>query len=160
MSKILVVQPYRMLQQAIGLCLFPQHQARMTSSVPEVTEIEEVDAAIIDAAALRETDAVSHAALRSIQSWAIPIVWIDTGDAPPTPSDRVVVIRPPITKQNLERALDHCLGGPQEARPLAAQKEPSSAHTASSNVIDLVEVVEVAESAPKNREDNREPKQL
>jgi hypothetical protein len=164
MSKILVVQPHRILQHAIGLCLFPQYQTWVTNSIPERTELGEVDAAIIDAAALRETDALSDAALRSLQDWDIPIVWIDTLNAPATLHDtRVIVIRTPITKQDLERALAHCLRDSQEPRRATSPEEPSSSHKAGRgkpDVIDLVEVVEVVEGAPEKRGHSSDEKQL
>jgi hypothetical protein len=153
MSKILVVQPYKMLQHAIGLALFPQHQTRMTGSIPDSTEIGDVDAAIIDAAALRETDSLSAQAIRSLERWKIPIIWIDTADSQLTPTRaNFVVMDTPIAKQTLQSALAQCLGdspgGRRKNMRQTGRDAISSRHRMKGDkgvkreVIDLVEVVE------------------
>jgi hypothetical protein len=157
MSKILVVQPYRMLQHAIGLSLMPQHQFRVTGSIPDVNEARDVEAAIIDAAALRETDGLSTRAIRSIQSWNIPIVWIDNVNSTVRPPNngRLVRVNTPIAKQSLQDALAECLEeftrGPGEGLPQTGRAANSSRAAVTRDgikreIIDLVEVVEEAEN--------------
>jgi hypothetical protein len=162
MSKILVVQPYKMLQQAIALFLFPQHQARMTNSIPDSSEIRDVDAAIIDAAALRETEKLSSQAIRSLEEWKIPIVWIDTVKSPLAPSnDNLVWVNTPIAKQSLQSALTQCLGelprsARKKTRPTSREKLSSRDAANCGNPLnrEVIDLVEVVEEPPKNREDN------
>ena len=56
MGKILVVEPYKILQRAIALSFFPEHQVEVTEEIPDRSAIEQrsYDVAIIDAGALRE----------------------------------------------------------------------------------------------------------
>ena len=51
MSKILVVEPYKILQRAIAVSFFPEHQVEVTEQVPEVSALEQraYDVAIVDA---------------------------------------------------------------------------------------------------------------
>ena len=160
MSKILVVQPHKILQHAIALSVFPQHQTRVTTSIPDSNEILEVDAVIIDAASLREGHGLSASAIRSLQGWNVPIVWIDSGDSPLSPCNaNIVVVTTPITKQSLQSALAQCLGqSGQKPRKTTRTKNPQDfrfrnaaigEHDVKREVIDLVEVVE---EAPSNQE--------
>ena len=153
MSKILVVQPYQMLQHAIRVSLFPQHQARVTSAIPQLSDIGDVDAAIIDAAALRETETLSGEAVRLLQDWKIPIVWIDSVDSPVKPGkSKCVQVNTPIARHTLQTALAECLDElPRSARNKTRpgnREKPSSDEEASRQasvtrqIIDLVEVVE------------------
>ena len=158
MSKILVIQPHKILQHAIALSLFPQHQARMTTSIPDLSAIKDVDAVIVDAASLQETHGLSAQAIHSLQSWNVPIIWIDSVDSSLTPSnENLVVVNTPIVKESLQSALAQCLGelprkAPKTTR-IGSQEELSSPRTVSSEnivrrVIDLVEVVD---EAPKSQ---------
>lgn len=153
MSRILVVQPYQMLQHALRVSLFPQHQARVTSAIPQLSDIGNVDAAIIDAAALRETETLSGEAIRSLQDWKIPIVWIDSVDSPVRPGKgKFVRVNRPINKHTLQTALAECLEelpriAPGKPRPrnrerLASRDEANRADPVNREIIDLVEVVE------------------
>ena len=155
MSNILVIQPHKILQHAIALFLFPHHQARMMTSIPESSEITDVDAVIVDAASLREIHGLSAAVMGSLQDWKIPMIWIDSVDSPLTPSDEnLVVVKTPITRQSLESALAKCLAvlarrarkgnrmTNQEAR--SAGNAPSSEKSVKGEVIELLDVVEEA----------------
>jgi hypothetical protein len=161
MSKILVIQPYRMLQHAIGLALFPQHEACTTSSIPDLNEFKDIDAAIIDAASLRETDSLPGPAIRSLEKWNIPIVWIDTVDSPSMPNKgNVALIHMPIDKQTLQRALADCLGDLRRSARTGARTTPreklSSEDVAASIKGEVIDLVEVVEEAPKSLEGNGE----
>jgi hypothetical protein len=78
MSKILVVEPYKILQRAIAVSFFPEHQVEVTEQVPEVSALEQraYDVAIVDAAALREKNAAGDLN-RCLQDWSIPIIWLE-----------------------------------------------------------------------------------
>ena len=167
MSKILVIQPHKMLQHAIGLCLFPQHQACMTTSIPESGEIKDVDAVIVDAASLRATDGLSAQSIRSLEGWNVPIIWIDNINSSLTPSnENLLVVNTPIVKESLQSALDQCVGdSPRRARKgtgITSQEEPSSRKAVSSEniVTTVIDLVEVVEEAPKSQGRKGEQRQL
>jgi hypothetical protein len=58
MSKILVVETHRMLQQAIALALFPEHEVKIVSAIPESSELKDFDAVIVDVKSLGESAGV------------------------------------------------------------------------------------------------------
>jgi len=162
MSKILVIQPHKMLQHAIALSLFPQYQARMASSIPESSEIKDVDAVIVDAASLRETHGLSAQAIRLLQGWNVPIIWIDSVDSSAMPiDDNFVAVRTPIAKKSLQSAVAQCLGeSPKRAgkrtRTTDQEDRPSRNAAASEEPIkgEVIELVDVVEEVPKIQDTN------
>ena len=110
MSHVLVIQPRKILQHAIAVALFPDHEVRMVEAVPEAALVHECDAAIVDAVALREINALSAEALSAMSGWTVPIVWID-GDAPQTPKRaNLAVVKRPVARDELRAALATCVG--------------------------------------------------
>ena len=157
MSKILVIQPHRMLQHAIALSLFPQYQAQMTCSIPESGEIKDIDAVIVDAASLREMHTLSVQAIRLLQGWNVPIIWIDSVDSSAMPIDEnFVAVRTPILKKSLQSAVAQCLGelpkrAGKRARTTDHQDRPSLNVAASEEPVkgEVIELVDVVEETPK-----------
>ena len=154
MSKILVIQPHRMLRQAITLFLFPAHEVQVTEAVPESLPASDFDAVIVDAASLRETTGLDAKTIDMIQNWRVPTVWIESSETTQTPKrDKLVVVQTPIDKEVLESSLRHCLKDPITSKrnrtPTTRaegrthpQKDGVSAATENLQVIELVDVVE------------------
>jgi hypothetical protein len=159
MSKILVVQPDRMLQQAFMLALCPEHEVQMFPVLPDATPTS-FDAAIIDVAALREYESLTAGDLRAIQTWQVPMVWIDSDVAALSADHRNALrLKRPVTKESLLKALAECLrpasitNGSQSSNPRIVKaptktkpKPRKSAASAPANnegkFIELVDVVE------------------
>jgi hypothetical protein len=156
MSNILVVEPRRLLQHATAIALFPEHEARIIETIPEAGLVAEFDAVIVDAAALRETSALSAQALRAMEVWQAPMVWID-GDPPQAPKrDKLVIVNRPVSRDAMRAALAECLG--QDSKPGAggaaalaqgvrgaartAREKAAAAPAKERRVIELVDVVE------------------
>ena len=154
MSKILVIQPHRMLQQAIALFLFPAHEIQMTDTVPESLSDNDFDAVIVDAVSLQETAGAASQTLRAVQNWRVPTIWIDSGESSQAPQrDKLVLMKRPIAREALESSLAKCLdtstaptrNGTTAARDqakAAKEKKDTPAAAPDSKVIDLVDVVE------------------
>lgn len=153
MSKILIIQPHRMLQQAITLFLFPAHDAQVTESVPQSVLASDFDAVIVDAASLRETTGLDAKTIEMIQNWRIPTVWIESRESTQTPKrDKLMVVKTPIEKEALETSLARCLKVPIAPRKNGTPIAWDSAHkrkddgafaaTENPQVIELVDVVE------------------
>jgi hypothetical protein len=155
MSKILVVEPYKILQRAIAVSFFPEHQVQVTEQVPEMSALEQrsYDVAIIDAGALREKNTTGDLN-RRLQEWRIPIIWLDENNSTAAPvRENLVVLRKPIVRNDLLAALTHCQAqGPTFPPTDLGQKlqnktvlidtdvKPDSEQRAT--VIELVDVVE------------------
>ena len=111
MSKILVVEPHRMLQQAIALALFPEHVVKIASAIPESSELTGFDAVIVDLGPLGEPDGAFAQGVRAVQSWKVPTVWVQGSSHGPTPQcENLIPINTPIEKEVLLSALAECLG--------------------------------------------------
>jgi hypothetical protein len=107
MSKILVVEPYKILQRAMAVTFFPEHEVQITGAVPEIGEFEQrsYDVVIIDAGALRETDTAGDLNHR-VQDWPIPVIWLEeTVSAVAPVRDKLIVLRKPIARNDLLTAL-------------------------------------------------------
>jgi len=149
MSKILVIQPHRMLQQAIALFLFPAHEVQMRDTVPESLSDNDFDAVIVDAVSLQETAGAASQTLRAVQNWRVPTIWIESGESSQAPQrDKLVLMKRPIAREALESSLAKCLDtsiAPTAARDqakAAKEKKDTSAAAPDSKVIELVDVVE------------------
>ncbi|MDH3446175.1 MAG: hypothetical protein OEN50_19795, partial [Deltaproteobacteria bacterium] len=84
MSSILVIEPSKILQQAIVIALFPDYETQMVETIPAAGELQKFDAVIVDAAELREVAEISAQALSAMETWDAPVVWVD-GDPPQPP---------------------------------------------------------------------------
>jgi hypothetical protein len=158
MSKILVIEPYRILQQGIAISLYPENDVQLMDGVPENLNSNDFDAAIVDAASLQESNALDAAVLRSIQGWKIPTIWIEGDISGRVPTrGKVVTLQRPLGRQALMAALRECLGAASGEKRNAAladrnddrrvpskrtAREETSADTAAAEIIELTEVVE------------------
>ena len=153
MSKILVVQPYKMLQHAIVVALFPDHQVQVLEKIPAMDPSAQADAVIIDAGALREIGLAGDE-LRGVQNWRIPVVLIGAEASGKRATKNCVQLAAPIKKDELRAALMESLRssvvatagagpGPTRVEKKAAAPKPASIAAASGKeVIELVEVIE------------------
>jgi hypothetical protein len=159
MSTILVIQPYKMLQQAFAVALHSDYQIHVQETFPELPAIHGFDAVIIDAASLAERKGDTE--LRAVQTLNIPTVWIDNGGAPlRSVRENLIIVKPPVDKDALKKALLGCLAPSTKAPPKAPRSLATPAPTKTSKAkfkeksavpaadepqfIELVDVVEVA----------------
>jgi hypothetical protein len=168
MSRILVVQPHRMLQQALVVALLPDHEVQVFDKIPAVEVLAAAELLIIDAAALWGGDAWSTRDVRAIQSCRVPLVWIDAQTPPDTAAfTNLVRLAPPLKRDELRAAAAECLRL-TGARPSAASKpartvaaktkaiEPKSQTAAPDKAKEFIELVDVFEETPKRDEINAE----
>jgi hypothetical protein len=158
MSTILVIQPYKMLQQAFAAALPFEHKVRVMENLPESGSLKDFDVVIVDAAALMEKDLLSAGAVRAVQAWKVSTLWIESGGGPVAPRrGKLISLRRPVQKDALQKALVECLAATAGARPIGAaatakppakeSKKPKAQNADSpaapgSRIIELVEVVE------------------
>jgi len=166
MSKILVVEPYKILQRAIAMSFFPEHEVEVTERVPEMSPLEQrsYDVAIIDAGALREKNTAGDLN-RLLQDWPIPIIWLEENISTAVPvRDRLVIVRKPIARNDLLTALVRCqangstillneAGGELRSKYVLADTEPKPDSEHRARIIELVDVVQ--EEATAGKQDKR-----
>ena len=107
MGKILVVEPYKILQRAIAVSFFPDHEVHITDHVPEMNAYKErsYDVVIVDAGALRERNTLGDLN-RRVQGWKIPTIWLEEKISTVVPTrEKLIVLRKPILKNDLLSAL-------------------------------------------------------
>ena len=159
MSKILLIEPDRMLQQAFIMALFPEHQVKVAHPIPESAP-EETELLIVDGVALQSREALSAQQLRLLAAWKkLPMIWVGGNQLIPAAlRGKAVCIEPPLVKQDLQRALAQCLGktaipkrdggvpaGRSETRAVAkprALRKTIATPSDSGQFIELVDVVE------------------
>jgi hypothetical protein len=110
MSKILVVEPYKILQRAITVSFFPEHEVQVIDHLPEMNAFEQrsYDIVVIDAGALRERNTVGDLN-RRVEGWRIPTIWLEETISTVVPTrDKLVVLHKPILKNDLLSALAQC----------------------------------------------------
>ena len=164
MSRILVVQPSKMLQQAFVVALFPEHHVRVLEKIPDAVLAPEADLVIIDATALRERDLLPPHEVRAAQSWRIPVVWIGVeslGEL--AASKNLARLSAPVKRDELRTAVAESLRSPSagQASPeraakragsvVAARKkatEPKQDHVATDNDKKFIELVDVIDETP------------
>jgi hypothetical protein len=159
MGKILLIEPHRVLQQAIALSLFPGHDVRVEDGAGASTAavLDGMDLVIVDAAALRASSRLSPELARAIQGSSIPTLWIEENEsADPPKRDKLVVVMTPIENAAFQSALADLLSGshPRQERRKAAPGEQKTqaakGEKAQPEPIELVEIVEEESSAEKS----------
>jgi hypothetical protein len=99
-----------MLQQAIAVSLFPEHEVRVATSAPDAGSVADVDAVIVDGAWTDERDAFVEGSVRAARKTNLPIIWIEgAASSRPPQYDRLVVIKTPIERSALKAALAESL---------------------------------------------------
>ncbi len=177
MGKVVLIEPHKVLQQAIALSLFPEHDVRVEVSVTAsaIGALRDVDLLIVDAGALRASDKLSPEFSRAVESSLIPTLWIDEDQtARPSRRDKLVAITKPIESKAFQAAVTELLSPASagkerqkaaspvepkaekvkasEKKALVAKSEPSEPEA---ELIELVEVV--GEDAPP-AENRKAPK--
>jgi len=158
MGKILLIGPNRILNQAVSLYLFPQHDVQVKSNLEEIDPkaLQEYDLLIVDAPA--GADGKSGTAV-SIQKMKTPTLWLEEdGSTPPAKREGLLSLKIPIEREAFQKALDDLLstdrpdkekrgskggGGPGGQTPKKrgegrAAKSPQG----DTQFIDLVDIVE------------------
>jgi len=77
------------------------------------------DAVIVDVGSIGESDGDFEPAIRAVQSWKVPTVWVEGASAGQAPKrEKLVAISSPIEKEVLLSALAECLGIPAKVKRL------------------------------------------
>jgi hypothetical protein len=159
MGKILLIEPHRVLQQAIALSLFPGHDVRVEDGAgwAIAAAFDGMDLVIVDAAALRAGSRLSPELARAIQGSSIPTLWIDENEfADPPKRDKLAVVMKPIENAAFQSAVADLLSGSpprqeqKKAVPVEEKTQAAKGEKAKPEPIELVEIVEEESSAEKS----------
>jgi hypothetical protein len=169
MSKVLVIEPYRILQQALAIALYPEHDVQLMDVISESLDPQDFDVAIVDAASLREKSALNAQELHTVQGWKLPMIRIDGEASGEDPAqNKVVILKQPISRKALMAALAECLGDrsgrKQNGSVTELEKEPpslskettgkSTGPTARTEPDRFIELTDVVEEGPEGDKTN------
>jgi hypothetical protein len=158
MSNILVVQPHKMLQQAFVIALSPEHHVLVLGKIPDAESAAGADLVIIDAGALRARNLLTGRELSALQSWLVPIIWLDTEALIGAATAKLVCLTPPVKREELRTAVAACLqvlsapqptGVPSVASAIsevatdAKATEPTPAAVGGDDEKEIIELVDV-----------------
>src|SRR5919198_1905982 len=116
MSKILLIEPHRVLQQAITLFLFPAHEVEVQGNAKgsRVESLDNYDLIVVAGAALREHGELSSEFSRALQVSKTPVVWLEEDDGShPVKRANLVVVKKPIERELFQTAVSNLLSPPQ-----------------------------------------------
>ena len=157
MSRLLLIEPDKMLRHAFMVALYPEFQIQAVASIPE-TSPRDVNALIVDAAALQEREPESARKIHVLAHWRVPIIWVGGDETAQTPQgDRSMRLKRPVSREALRHALAQCLNA--EAAPKSNNTESTATrktarprqrnnHKAQGSVLaegDVIELVDVVE---------------
>ena len=170
MARILLVEPYRILQQAIAVSLGRDHQVQVRESLPatEVRNLKDYDVLVLDASSLEEKALLTAELLQALESCEKPLLWLeDEQSMAPPRMKKFTVLKKPLQERPLREAVDNLVvsqhhdqgQGEREATSgsqnspvrgeLEKKKAGDDSRQSSLDFIDLVEVV--GEPAAENR---------
>jgi hypothetical protein len=163
MGKILIVEPFRILQQAISAALVNEHEveAREVLEASELETVNEYDLVVIDGAAVKDDNNLTHA----LQNSKAPVLWLQTEElSAPLRQDQFASLKMPLERSSFLSAVSELLSGkpsPKSQSPgdkkagseAAAPGKPASepGDQANSDLIDLVEIVEQKENSSERK---------
>ena len=101
MGRILLIEPHKILRQAIALSLFPEHEVRAQNdlSPSAAGSLKEYDLLIVDGAALQQSNQWTPELARALQACKIPTLWLeDDGSSPPPKRETLKAVRKPVER--------------------------------------------------------------
>ncbi len=148
MGKILLISSKRILNQAVSLYLFPQHDVQVKSSLEEIDPkaLQECDLLIVDAPG--GTDGKSDTEVtRSIQKLKTPTLWLEgDGSIPPPKRKRILSLKMPIEREAFQKAMDDLLSTNKPSKEKSGSQggggREGKSPEGESQFIDLVDIVE------------------
>lgn len=163
MGKILLVEPSRILRQAISLFLFPENEVHAQERItdPKTESLEGYDLLILDGPELRDHGWWSAELEQSVQSSGVPVLWLeDENGIEHAAQGKHSVLKKPVVRDTLRTAAGSFLSAdaPQKKRgrqtapredqtqaarkPEAEESPPELPQQGAFQFIDLVDEVE------------------
>ena len=151
MGKVLLIEPDRILKQAISLLLFSHHEVQdeASSQATDIDELKEYDLLIVDGSALRDRNQLTKEFTRTIQHCGISTLWLEEDESQrPFKREKLLIVKKPIERETFLSALNSLLS-PETLKKAGAgvvasrgrkgqkQKEP-----------ELIELLDVVDKQP------------
>lgn len=171
MGKVLLIEPKKILQQAISLALFPEHEVQVQEGMGSLGSgsLKDFDLLVLDGSALRELGQLNPDTVRAVQASKTPTVWLEEDEKhlPPRRAN-LLMVKKPIERESLHLAVAELLSPKVPAKkgsksPADSGAEKKSSRSAagrqmeeapeqgSLQFIDLVDVVEEQTSSGQKK---------
>lgn len=122
MSKILLIEPSKMLQHAFVLALFPEHEVEIISNIGDAAK-GTPDLAIIDAATLRDA-AIAAPGAKLNRNLRLPMIRIGGDAGADSNTAEVAVLSIPFTKEELRAAITQALNSAPSNTAVRTEEAP------------------------------------
>lgn len=172
MAKILLIEPYKVLQQAISLFLFPDHEVQVQTDEVSKDSLADRELVIVDAAALREAGRLSPQLLSALEGARAKVFWLEeAGGSSPVKAEHWVVLKKPLQRETFQSALTRAFSPVGNQREDKGASEPSRRkdHTggkptekkesgdSGQTSLEFIELTEVVEQQPSAKKEKRAP---
>ena len=162
MSNIVLVEPYRILRQAMTLSLAQEHKVQVRESISgaDLQALKECDLLVVDAASLAQEKLLTPELIQMLQGFGAPVLWLEDENQLERPKrEKFQVLKKPLEQNAFKEAVSGLMAPPNQSRPAhqgqkantgsegfstsEEQKEiMKGPEQPSFNFIDLVDVVE------------------
>jgi hypothetical protein len=149
MGKVLLIEPHKVLQQALALSLFPEHDVRVQESI-EATMLAslDIDLLIIDAAALREKGHLTTELQGALAGFNTPTLWIGDGHEA-AKIRKLAIIAKPIDPTALQGAVATLLSDGAGNKKKSIELKPENIAAGEQDESGLIDLVEAVDDTPQ-----------
>ncbi len=112
MGKVLLIEPDRILKQAISLFLFSHHEVQdeAGSQATDIDALKGYDLLIVDGSALRDRNQLTEEFIRSIQRCGTSTLWLEEDESQrPFKREKLLFVKKPIEREIFLSALNSLL---------------------------------------------------
>ncbi len=112
MGKILLIEPDRILKQAISLFLFSHHEVQdgASSQATDIAALKEFDLLIVDGSALRDKNQLTEEFIQTIQRCGTSTLWLEDDESQrPFEREKLLFVKKPIERETFLSALNSLL---------------------------------------------------
>ena len=172
MGKIVLIEPHRVLQQAMALPLSAEHEVQIEDAISAagIGALKGIDLLIVDASALRERNQLSPEVTRAIQGCPIPTLWLEENESSRPPRrDKLAVVMKPIESEAFYSALDGLLSlstparergkvavsGRQKVEAGKGAKKGKHSEAVQQEAFPFIDLVDVVHERPKSRKQGK-----
>ncbi|MFQ5682012.1 MAG: hypothetical protein ACE5HC_01960 [Candidatus Binatia bacterium] len=175
MGKILLIEPQKILRQAITLSLHPEHEVEAGDNFVSARSraLEGYDLLIVDGAALRENDQLTAEFSRAIRKCKTPTLWLEDKETSHLPTGgKLIVMKKPIDREVFQSALGRLIssqrvsrktsrssakGGTKGEKPEVVHKKKTEG-ASPQEAFQFIDLVDVVQEQPVSSEKKTPPK--
>ena len=153
MSNIVLIEPYRILQQAIALSLAQEHKVEVRESISgsDLQALKECDLLVVDAASLVEKKLLTPDLVQMLQGSVTPMLWLEDEKSLERPErEKCQVLKKPLEQKAFKEAVGNLLAAPNRSGQGAQDPEANTGAKGFSESREQKEIVKDSEQSSFN----------